>query len=101
VFTHWLVEGLRAGAPDDDGDGLVELISLHDYLFHRWDRSDVHCRRNDTPAHETYRSPCVSRPDPLRGGPGIGGLLGDYATVDERRSRARQPGASVVIGVSC
>src|SRR6201999_1394157 len=35
MFTHWLVQGLREGAVDADGDGLVGLEGLYDYLFER------------------------------------------------------------------
>lgn len=35
MFTHWLVEGLRGGAPDEDGDGLIGLEGLYDFLFSR------------------------------------------------------------------
>ena len=35
MFTHWLVEGLRGGATDEDGDGLVGLEGLYDFLFSR------------------------------------------------------------------
>jgi hypothetical protein len=35
VYTRILVEGLRTGEADRDGDGLVNLDELHDYLLSR------------------------------------------------------------------
>lgn len=32
IFTHHLVEGLRAGARDSDGDGFTDLGDLYDYV---------------------------------------------------------------------
>jgi formylglycine-generating enzyme required for sulfatase activity len=35
VFTHFLVEGLRTGAADLDGDGKIALDELYDYVYER------------------------------------------------------------------
>ena len=35
VFTHHLVEALRGGAPDLDGDGLVGVNAVYDYVHER------------------------------------------------------------------
>lgn len=33
LFTHYLVQGIRSGATDADGDGIVTLTDVYDYLF--------------------------------------------------------------------
>jgi hypothetical protein len=35
VFTHHMIEGLRSGAADTDGDGDVTLEELYDYIYSR------------------------------------------------------------------
>jgi tetratricopeptide (TPR) repeat protein/uncharacterized caspase-like protein len=35
AFTHFLVEGLRTGAADLDGDGRIDLDELYDYVYQR------------------------------------------------------------------
>jgi len=35
VFTHLLVDGLRSGAADLDGDGLIALDELYEYVYGR------------------------------------------------------------------
>jgi formylglycine-generating enzyme required for sulfatase activity/uncharacterized caspase-like protein len=35
VFTHFLVEGLRTGAADRNGDGQIDLDELYDYAYER------------------------------------------------------------------
>ena len=35
AFTHHLVEGLRAGATDSDGDGFADLGDLYEYVYGR------------------------------------------------------------------
>ncbi len=33
VFTHYLIEGLRSGAPDTDADGKITLDELYNYVY--------------------------------------------------------------------
>ena len=33
VFTHYLLEGLKTGEADCDGDGLITIDELYDYVF--------------------------------------------------------------------
>ena len=33
LFTHYMIEGLRTGAADRDGDGLITIDELYDYVY--------------------------------------------------------------------
>src|SRR5215510_9408014 len=35
VFTHYLLQGLKTGEADRDGDGLITIDELYDYVFER------------------------------------------------------------------
>ena len=35
VFTHYLLEGLKTGEADCDGDGLITIDELYDYVYER------------------------------------------------------------------
>jgi hypothetical protein len=35
IFTHFLVEGLRTGAADDDGDGQIGLDEWYEYVYQK------------------------------------------------------------------
>lgn len=52
VFTQYLIEGLRTGAADVDGDGQIDVAELFEYVYYRVIR-----QTNQKPRLWTYHSP--------------------------------------------
>ena len=52
VFTQYLIEGLRTGAADVDGDGQIDVAELYEYVYYKVIR-----QTNQKPRFWTYHSP--------------------------------------------
>lgn len=75
VFTTALVEGLRTGDADRDGDGLVSVNELYSFLHDR-----------------------IREVTPLQGPEMMGHLLGDFIIARNPRGSAREPEATSGFG---
>jgi tetratricopeptide (TPR) repeat protein len=51
VFTHYLIQGLKTGQADSDGDGRITVDELYDYTYEQV----VHSTPKQTPGKWSYR----------------------------------------------
>ncbi|WP_414578458.1 caspase, EACC1-associated type [Anabaena sp. CCY 9402-a] len=55
IYTHYLVEGIEKGAADKDGDGLIAVDELHDYVKSKLQEAAPAMTPEFYPAKEGYR----------------------------------------------
>ncbi len=55
IYTHYLVEGIEKGAADKDGDGLIAVDELHDYVKSKVQEAAPAMTPEFYPAKEGYR----------------------------------------------